>query len=268
MVKEYYSENALSVKFYDATASIDPSIKGDVAFYLQYLQSSAQQVLEIGCGTGRVAIALAARGHFVIGIDKSEPMLRRARMKCRKLPLTELSNVQFLQHDMVTFDLGMQFQLIIVPYYTFNHLKGRSLRARSLATMARHLLPGGRAIIHVASPEKLQESRTTQKHVFHFTESSVRLRVTWNQRVLDQNQRRFSQIIGYELLATDGTLVAASAERLTLWWFSDPELIKSAQKAGLEHEQTLTSFGPEAGRERIYVLKKRPSQSREAGESA
>jgi SAM-dependent methyltransferase len=254
---EYYGENALSVRFFDLLASVDPSIKNyvDVNFYADYLRSPAQHVLEVGCGTGRVAIALAIRGHTVIGIDNSEPMLRRARMKVRKLAPTGLLNVQFLKHDMVSLDLGVCFPLIIVPYYTFNHLNGRMLRARCLAMFAKHLLPGARVIIHAASPEMLRES-PAGKAVFQLRDRSSRLEVTWNERTLDEKHRRWTQIVRYELFTADGSLIAASDERLTYWWFNDVELRLSAQKAGLEHEKTLTSFGSERGRERIYVLSK------------
>jgi hypothetical protein len=163
-------------------------------------------------------------------------------------------NVQFLKHDMVTLDLGIRFPLIIVPYYTFNHLNGRMLRAGCLATFAKHLLPGARVIIHAASPEMLRES-LANKDVYHFKDSS-RLEVTYNARTLDEKHRRWTRIVTYELFAADGNLIAASDERLTFWWFNDVELRLSAQKAGLEHEKTLTSFGAERGRERIYVLRK------------
>jgi SAM-dependent methyltransferase len=257
MTSEYYSENALSVRFFDLLASVYPAIKdnADVNFYADYLRSPAQRVLEMGCGTGRVAIALAMRGHTVIGVDSSEAMLRHARMKVRKLAATRLMNIQFLKHDMVTLDLGVRFPLIIVPYYTFNHLNGRMLRARCLETFAKHLLPGARAIIHAASPEVLRES-PARKIVFHLKDSRSRLEVTGNGGIRDEKQRRWTQIDTYELLTADGNLVAASDERLTFWWFNDVELVLSAQKVGLEHEQTLTSFGSEPGRERIYVLRK------------
>jgi ubiquinone/menaquinone biosynthesis C-methylase UbiE len=60
MVKEYYTDDTLSVRFYDAITSVDPHIRGDVDFYAAYLRSPGERVLELGCGTGRVAIALAA----------------------------------------------------------------------------------------------------------------------------------------------------------------------------------------------------------------
>lgn len=260
MVSSYYSDNALSVAFYDVVTSIDPSVRGDVDvnFYADCLHSPAQRVLEIGCGTGRVAIILAARGHFVIGIDNSEPMLERARMKCRKLSPNISRNLQFLKYDMLTLDLPVRFHLIIAPYYTFNHLRTPRLRAQCLATIAKHLLPGARAIIHAASPENLREPRMARKHEFDLKQPSARLEVIWRPSKIDERERRLTQLVAYELFAGDGAPIAASVERLTYWWFSDFELQRSAQNAGLQYERTLTSFGPESGDQRIYMLRKPP----------
>jgi SAM-dependent methyltransferase len=264
MVSEYYSENALSVRFYDAVTSIDSAVKDDVDvdFYESYLSSPTQLVLEIGCGTGRVSNALAARGYRVIGIDNSEPMLRRARLKCQKMALAQSKNVQFLQRDMRTLDLPLRFNLIIVPYYTFNHLKELALRAQCLAAITKHLLPGAHAIIHAASPDVVNKPRGERKHVFRLMNSpdtkvsSARLEVTWRPSDIDMKQQSLTQIVDYALFAADGTVAATSAERLILWWFSDSELQMAAQKAGMVHERTLTSFRSEQGRERIYVLRK------------
>lgn len=255
MIRSYYSDT-LSVRFYDLVTTTDPSVRGDVNFYANCLHSPAERVLEIGCGTGRVAIILAARGHFVIGIDNSEPMLERARMKCRKLSPNVLKNVQFLKYDMLTLDLPVRFHLIIAPYYSFNHLKTPRLRAQCLAIIAKHLLPGARAIIHAASPDSLREHRMARKHVFRFKEPNARLEVTWRPSKIVERERRLTQLIAYELFAADGAPVAASVERLTLWWFSDFELERSAQNAGLQYEGTLTSFGSEGGDQRIYMLRK------------
>src|SRR4029453_18046086 len=54
--------------------------------------------------------------------------------------------------------LPLRFHAVISPYYAFNHLEGRLRRAQAVAAIARHLAPGGTAIIHAASPEALRET--------------------------------------------------------------------------------------------------------------
>jgi SAM-dependent methyltransferase len=255
---EYYGKDALSVRYYDAVTSIDPCVRGDIDFYAACLSSPPQRVLELGCGTGRVSIALAARGHFVVGVDNSESMLLRAQLKRRGMTRAQQRNIQLLTYDILSLNLPAQFHLVLLPFYTLNHIEGRRLRARALLTISRHLLPGGKAIIHAASPQVLCEQRTPRKpgHVFEFEDSGGRLEVTWSKRIVDERQQKSTTIVEYELFAADGRLLSASVAHLKYWWFSDLELKNSARKADLEIEQTLTSFGSEPGRERIYILRK------------
>ncbi|MEM9074804.1 MAG: class I SAM-dependent methyltransferase, partial [Myxococcota bacterium] len=51
----------------------------DVRFYADLAEARGGPVLELGCGTGRVTRAIADRGMDVVGVDRMEPMLRRAR---------------------------------------------------------------------------------------------------------------------------------------------------------------------------------------------
>ena len=160
---DYYGKNTLSVRFYDAITNMDPCVRGDIEFYAAYLSSPKQRVLELGCGTGRVSIDLATRGHLVVGVDNSESMLLRARLKRRGMTPAQQKDVQLLTYDMLSLNLPVKFHLVLVPFYTFNHLEGRNSRAKALVTMSRHLLPGGKAIIHAASPQVLREQRTSRK---------------------------------------------------------------------------------------------------------
>ena len=262
MIGEYYGEGSLSVAFYDAVTSFDSNIKGDIEFYAGLMERGSGRVLEIGCGTGRVAIELAAKGHSVLGVDLSEPMLEVARRKSRSPLRAHLSDLGFLKHDMLKLDLPIQFDLVLLPYYTFNHLATRVLRARCLSVVAKHLLPGACAVIHAVSPEEVSRDRPERKRVVRLAgglksdEPARRLDVTWREPVITEREHRLTQVVEYELFSPSGERIAASIEELTLWWFSDFELITSATKVGLDHERTLTGFGPGPGRERIYLLRK------------
>jgi SAM-dependent methyltransferase len=258
MATEYYGKDTLSVRYYDAITSIDPCVHGDIDFYAACLSSPTQRVLELGCGTGRVSIALATRGHLVVGVDNSESMLLRAQLKRRGMTPSQQRNVQLLTYDMLSLNLPVQFHLILLPFYTFNHIEGRRLRSQALLTISRHLLPEGKAIIHAASPQVLREQRTSRKpgHVFEFEDNGGRLEVTWSKRIIDERQQKSTSVVEYELFAADGSLLTASVAHLKYWWFSDLELKNLARRAGLELEETLTSFGSEPGRERIYILRK------------
>lgn len=108
---------------------------------------SPARVLELGCGTGRVAASLAVAGHPVVAVDRSEAMLARCRERCDGLP------VRSLRGDMRTLDLGERFRLVLVPLGGLEHMASAAELASALATVERHLAPGGLAVVDVAAPQ-------------------------------------------------------------------------------------------------------------------
>lgn len=94
-------------------------------------------VLDGGCGTGRVAIELAARGIDVVGVDVDATMLAAARGKAPSL--------QWVQSDLATVDLARRFEVVALPgnvmiFVTPGH------EDAVVANLARHLSPGGRLV--------------------------------------------------------------------------------------------------------------------------
>src|SRR3712207_6020181 len=59
----------------------------DVPFWRTLARQGGGRVLELGCGTGRIALPLARAGAMVVGIDRSAPMLERARQRSRRAKL-------------------------------------------------------------------------------------------------------------------------------------------------------------------------------------
>jgi SAM-dependent methyltransferase len=118
----------------------------DVGFYLEEAKRARGNVLEVGCGTGRILLPIARAGIAITGIDGSQQMLERCRAKLsgERVPLA--------QHDMRNFDLGERFALIIAPFRVVQHLITIDDQLQFLATVARHLAPQGHLIFDVFNP--------------------------------------------------------------------------------------------------------------------
>ncbi len=109
----------------------------DVPFWRRVASSAAGPVLELGCGTGRVSLPLARAGVHLVGIDRSEPMLDRARKRIRKSLRLVRGDIRSLPFEDETFPM------VLAPYGILQSLiRPRDLTA-TLASVARVVAPGG-----------------------------------------------------------------------------------------------------------------------------
>ena len=106
-------------------------------FYLALAKRHGGPVLDLACGTGRIAIPVAAAGIAVTGIDLSRPMLDHGRRKAGDLP------VRFVEADCRAFDLGERFRFAVMSGHGFQFMLSDDDQRALLACVHRHLAPGG-----------------------------------------------------------------------------------------------------------------------------
>ena len=116
----------------------------DLPLWRELADREGSPVLDVGAGTGRVALDLARRGHEVVAVDH-DPVLLDA-LADRGAGLA----VSVVAADARAFDLGRRFPLVIVPMQTLQLLGGAEGRARSLARVREHLTPGGLLAVALA----------------------------------------------------------------------------------------------------------------------
>jgi SAM-dependent methyltransferase len=123
----------------------------DLAMYRDFALAADGDVLELGCGTGRLLVPLAQVGYHVTGLDVSRPMLDVAAGKIAQAGLQE--RVELVQGSLDDFDLQSRFSLIIIPINTFMHCYDLEQQLACLRCVRRHLLPGGQLVIDVFHPD-------------------------------------------------------------------------------------------------------------------
>jgi SAM-dependent methyltransferase len=115
----------------------------DLAFYSSLAGRQSSPILELGCGTGRVACKLAEQGHRVVGIDISPRMLRKAHKLRRRLDSKSASLVDFHHMSMTDFDLPERFALIFASFSSILELSGPEDRLATYRCCIDHLADSG-----------------------------------------------------------------------------------------------------------------------------
>jgi SAM-dependent methyltransferase len=131
----------------------------DLPFWFDMATQFGDPILELGCGTGRVLLALARPGYTITGIDNSAEMLTRLDAKYGQSASTQVQTgfgmrcrVSTVNADMRDFHLEETFKLAIMPFNTFMHLLTLEDQMAALTSIRRHLSPGGGLALDVANP--------------------------------------------------------------------------------------------------------------------
>ena len=110
------------------------SVHGELDFIERSLPGRSLKILDAGCGTGRLAIEAARRGHRVVGVDLDPDMIERARSKAPEL--------EWICCDLSTVDIAGSFDVAVmagnIPLFC-----APGTQAAIIASLSRHLVPGG-----------------------------------------------------------------------------------------------------------------------------
>jgi SAM-dependent methyltransferase len=142
------------VSAYDTIAGLyDPwsrSVTEDVDFYVAQARKSGGPVVELGVGTGRVAVPVAAAGIHVIGVDDSEGMLAVCRARAEEAGVSDL--VELRTGDLRRPPVVELVPLVTCPFRALLHLESDGERLQTLRAVYRLLRPGGRFVFDVFAP--------------------------------------------------------------------------------------------------------------------
>lgn len=187
------------VEFYD----IENEGGEDLAYCLA-LAKGRQSVLDLGCGTGQLAVALAD-GRFVTGVDPAAAMLEVARRRPNG------QRVEWVEADARDVRLDRKFDLVLLTGHAFQVFLTQGDQKAVLRTIAHHLAAGGLFIFDSRNPE-MEEWRSwnpqeSERMLEHPLLGSVK---AWNDTVQDAATGVVTYETNYEVLASGRRLFAKS----------------------------------------------------------
>jgi trans-aconitate methyltransferase len=145
-VRDHFDEPVAARYDASSAAMFAPDVVGPAVDFLAGLAGSGR-ALELGIGTGRIALPLSARGVEVHGIDLSAAMLARLRAK------PGADAIATTVGDFATTRVEGSFALAYLVFNTISNLTAQTQQVACFANVAAHLEPGGCFVIEVGMPE-------------------------------------------------------------------------------------------------------------------
>lgn len=253
---------ANTAQFYDLVVNTqNPAVAADIDFYKKIIQPKSR-VLEIGCGTGRVAIELYRHGCFITGMDLSKSMLAEFDKKLRAFPNMQ-THITLCLADMTAFDLETIFDWVIFPFRVFQALKGDGQRRACLLATRRHMREKSRVILSMFNPSPDILAAWGQKEIIDFDielpESKRRLRRIQNQIGHNVKAQVITTEHKYQVYDNQGVLEEYS-DHLELGYLYPEQANELFESSGFLIEQVYGdySFQPlqqNIKKEQIYILR-------------
>lgn len=221
----------------------------DVLFWQRLAAAQDGPVLELGCGTGRISVPVAQTGARIVGIDRSTPMLARARQRLRRRRL----DAALLRGDIRSLPFRRaKFQLVMAPYGILQSLtRERDLTAtlRSVAGVVRR---GGLFAIDLV-PDLLRWSEYDRRVSLAGRKGSGHVTLTESVR---QDRRKGLTIFDQEYAERRGRQRTVHRFSLTFRTVSVPQMRRRLEAAGFRVEAVLGDYdgGPWDPRADVWVV--------------
>lgn len=204
----------------------------DLPLYRALAQEHAGPVLELGCGTGRVALELASDGADVTGVELSEPMLAFARQKAEERQLA----ITLALGDLRSFELERTFPLVLLTYNTLNHLLDLDAIERAFGSARRHMGDESRLVIDTFQPSLafLGSDRTEARPILRYRDPYLDKEVVLSEENHYDPATQINRVVWrYEV---DG-VADARVDEMRMRIFFPQELDAHLRYCGLEIER-------------------------------
>lgn len=265
-------------RLYDLDLVEDP---GDVELYLALAMRTGGPILELAAGTGRIAVPLSLAGHDVTAVDVDPAMLERAFARARAVRGRDpragrgsrvgaaSGGLELIEADLLDMDLPSAgtYRLALIALNSLFLLATPDAQRQAFRTLARHLAPGGLAVVDVWLPEPDDLARFDGRMIFEYE----RREPETGHAVTKVAAARFDQttaVVDLTAIYEEGPAGGPTIRWIrhdALRLVGADELRSMAEDAGLIVDEVggdydLEPIGP--GSERAIVIARRPGVGR------
>jgi SAM-dependent methyltransferase len=246
---------------YDLWSDADPSATPSATFYVERMLRERGHRVELGVGTGRIAIPVLRRGGALTGVDSSPAMLDACRRKAVRAGVS--GALELIRQDVRDLDLPAPAELIIFPFRSLGHLLEQADKAACFRSVYANLVPGGRFIFDhyvwnedwARAHDGVMRPMVDQQHGQH------RL-IIQDEYHYRYDEQRMDCAVHIQLVdGPSSEVVVDRVETFEFSWFDVDDARAWATSAGFDVEalhggfESAEPFGPDAT-DQVWTLRK------------
>lgn len=242
-------------EFYDI---LHGSYDADIPFYIDLARANPGPILELGSGSGRLLIPLAAAGHAITGLDASRDMLDRCAERLKLESESTQARVALETGDIFTFNLDRQFKLVLAACNTILHCTSTDQLMALMERARAHLAPGGLFVVdfNIPNVKKMLEADGVEE-VFTVTHPVRGTKIVDTYKA-EYDFVRQLETIHMHIQEFDGSSLIQSASSVTQRAFYFPREVELALKcSGMRIAKTWRGYRHgqlvESTRDIVYI---------------
>ncbi len=239
-------------------------VDGDTEYFAN-LAAKAKRALELGCGTGRISMAMAEAGAKVTALDNDVDMLAHFATKLEGEPKEVQQRIEVYSGDMRGFEFKRKHPLIVIPYRAFQHLHDVEDQLICLVACREQLTKTGRLVVNVFDPHMRwlahdvtagSNAAVRKIHEQALDDGRIDVHIT---RVLCPEEQRLEETWYFEKFDNEGDTEWRTSRKIGLRYFYRYEMEHLFRMAGLRIVSLEGGFKGQPyahGGEQIWTVKR------------
>jgi SAM-dependent methyltransferase len=211
----------------------------DVPFWRNLAIHAGGPVLELGCGTGRIALPLGRAGVTLVGVDRSEAMLARARVRVRRSSMA--GRVQLVRGDIRHLPFRNRFAMVMAPYGVLQSLLREKDLAATLTAVHGVLERRGRFGVELVADLPAWEEYRKRVSLTGWRQRRGGAHVTLVETVRQDRARKLT-IFDQEFVERRGRQRRTRRFSLTFRTLTVPQMVRRLEKAGFVVDALLGDY--------------------------
>ena len=247
-------------EIYDIWSAADPAFIPTHDFYVRTCCDTEGHVVELGVGTGRIAIDVARNGKNITGIDISSAMLERCRSQAESAGVS--NRINLIKSDIRNFELPEKANLIIFPFRSIGHLLTLDDKRLALRRVYEQLVLGGRFVFdHYVFDEQWARNHHGIPRLMHGAlDTNTGGLFIWDIYLYNIGSQTMQCYIAVERTDAGGNVAKRIYHPLSFSWILPEQMRTLVIEAGFEIEALYGDFVfgafNESSRDQVWVVRR------------